>query len=47
MNSLLTLAFDFFAPLWTDSFFYWYQIPLLLALIAIIVFWLRYRKRQM
>jgi len=31
---------------WTEAFFWW-QIPLVLLLIGLIVFWIMYRRRQM
>lgn len=40
----------FFSPIAKDgwlSAFYWWQIPVLILLIAIIIFWVRYRKSQM
>jgi len=30
-----------------DGFFHWWQIPLLLALIGLIIFWRVYRSKQM
>ena len=30
-----------------DSFFYWWQIPVVLLLVALIIFWVQYRKKQM
>jgi hypothetical protein len=41
MSSLLPLA-----KLWGIEWLYWWQIPLLLILIGLIVFLVMYRKRQ-
>jgi len=49
MNTLVTLA-GFFEPISEEGFFsyiYWWQIPVLLLMIALIIFWVQYRKRQM
>jgi hypothetical protein len=35
------------ADLWGISWLYWYQPLLLVALIALIVFWKMYRNKQM
>jgi len=29
-----------------ESMFYWWQIPLVIALIGLIIFWKKYRDRQ-
>ena len=37
----------FMSPLWEDSIFYVWQIPVVLILVALIIFWMQYRKKQM
>ncbi len=32
---------------WITEIFVWWQIPLVILLIAIIVFWIMYRRKQM
>ncbi len=34
-------------PIWTNGWLYWYQIPMIILLIAIIVGWVMYRRKQM
>ena len=43
----LTMLAGFMDPLWEDSIFYWWQVPVVLLLVALIIFWMQYRKRQM
>jgi len=42
MSSPLPLAM-----LWGQEWLYWWQIPLLILLIALIIGWVMYRRRQM
>jgi hypothetical protein len=45
LNGLLA---NFFTdPLWANGFLYGWQIPCIILLIAIIIFWVQYRKKQM
>jgi hypothetical protein len=41
------MAFSFTDPIWTDGWLFWWQVPLIILLIAIIVGWIMYRRRQM
>ena len=41
------LAGFFSDPLWNDGWLYGWQIPCILLLIAIISFWVMYRRKQM
>lgn len=44
LNAMLA---GFFDPLWSGGFLYVWQIPAIILLIAIIIFWVQYRKKQM
>lgn len=46
MNALVTLA-GFFDPMWEDGWLFWWQLPVILLLVGLIIFWVQYRKRQM
>ena len=46
MNALTMLG-GFMSPLWEDSIFYVWQIPVVIALVGLIIFWVQYRKKQM
>jgi len=37
----------FTQPIWEDGFLFWWQIPVVLLLVGLIIFWTQYRKRQM
>ncbi len=41
------LGFSFFETIPGVSFMYWWQIPAIILLIAIIIFWVMYRRKQM
>ncbi len=41
-----TLLAGFWDPIGSTPFYYW-QIPVVILLVVIIVFWMRYRKKQM
>ena len=41
-----TLLAGLMDPIGDTMFFYW-QIPVVILLVVIIVFWMRYRKKQM
>ena len=35
------------AELWGMTWLYWWQIPMLLLLVALLIFWKMYRNKQM
>ena len=41
------LANWFMDPLWEGSWFYGWQVPLVILVVALIIFWMQYRKKQM
>ena len=49
MNTLVTLA-GFTSPISEEgflSYIYWWQLIALALLVALIIFWVQYRKKQM
>jgi hypothetical protein len=48
MNDMSSPTFiaGFFDPIWSGGFIFWWQIPLLLGLIGLLIFWKRYRNRM-
>jgi hypothetical protein len=43
---MMTLA-GFTDPIWQDGWLFWWQVPLIILLIAIIIGYMMYRRRQM
>lgn len=46
MSAFLTVA-GLWDPIWEDGFLFWWQVPMLLVLAALVVGWIMYRRRQM
>jgi hypothetical protein len=44
-SAMLASIWD--TPIWPNGFLYWWQIPAFILLIAIIIFWVMYRRKQM
>ena len=42
-----TMLAGFADPIWKDGFIYWWQVPLLLVVVALVIFLVMYKRRQM
>lgn len=47
MSNLVLAESIFDKALWEGGWLYWWQLPAVAMLVAIIIFWMMYRRKQM